>query len=224
MASATLNPAAPSSSFSRLAGPVMTAGAALGAIGYLMTSFTPSKPTPASVASPAFVAGSLLVYLGSALVLLTLPAMMSLQYERSRKLTLIGGIGLILTMLIQGISNTFGNITLFKMLIDNPATRAAATGNPPAILGAFFIIAMLASVAGALVLGIGVLRAKVYPKWVGILMIVTAVAGPVAGGGPAVLQNAAPILGSIALIGVGFRLFAAMSASTPVEDKAFAAA
>jgi drug/metabolite transporter (DMT)-like permease len=60
-----------SPTLSRLAGPVMTAGAGLSAIGYVLTSFTPSTHTPASVASPVFVAGSLLVYLGSALILLT---------------------------------------------------------------------------------------------------------------------------------------------------------
>lgn len=212
-----------SQTLSRLAGPVLTAGAGLGAIGYVLTSFTPSTPTVASVASPVWVGGSLLVFLGSALVLLTLPAMMALQYERSRKLTLIGGIGLILVMLIQGVSNTFGNLTLFPMLIDNPATRAAATGNPPAILGVFFVAAMVGSLAGTLVFGIGVLRAKVYPKWVGIVMIVSVVAGPVTGGGPALVQNVAPILGSIALVGIGCRLFATMSASAAVEE-VFAAA
>jgi hypothetical protein len=208
---------------SRLAGPVMTAGAALTAVGYAITSFSPGTPTPASVANPAWVGGSLLVFAGSALILLALPAMMALQYERSRKLTLIGGVGLILVMLIQGVSNTFGNFTLFPMLLDNPATRAAATGNPPAILGVFFVVALLGSVVGALVFGIGILRAKVYPKWAGIVMIVSAVAGPVTGGGPAVLQNTAAILGSIALIGVGCRLFVTMSASAAVEE-AFAAA
>jgi hypothetical protein len=209
---------------SRLAGTVMTAGAALNVIGYAITSFSPAKATPASVANPALVGGNLLVYVGSALILLALPAMMALQYERSRKLTLIGGAGLALVMLIQGVSNTFGNFTLYPMLIDNPATRAAANSNPPVILGVFFLLAMLGAVVGTLVFGIGVLRAKVYPKWVGIVMIVSAVAGPVAGGGPAVLQNTAAILGSIALAGVGCRLFATMSASTTVAAEAYAAA
>ena len=84
--------------------------------------------------------------------------------------------------------------------------------------------AMLGAVAGALVLGIGVLRARVYPRWTGIVMIVSAVAGPVAGGGPAVLQNAAAILGSIALAGIGCRLFATVSASTIASSPTPAAA
>ena len=59
--------------------------------------------------------------------------MIARQYERSRKLTLIGGIGLALVLLIQGVANTFGNVTLFPMLVDNPATIDAAKASLQAL-------------------------------------------------------------------------------------------
>jgi hypothetical protein len=143
--------------------------------------------------------------------------MIAFQYERSRKLTLIGGVGLALVMLIQGISNTFGNVTLFPMLVENPATIGEANGNPPAILGIFFVVGLLASVVGAIVFGIAVLRAKVFPRWVGVMMLLCAVAGPVSSAGPSILQNLAAILGSVALLGVGYRLLTLATEATAAQ-------
>jgi hypothetical protein len=105
-----------SPALNRLAGVAMTAGAWLSIIGYVTgsTGGQDGKLTPASVSGAAFVGGNVAIYLGSALMLLAIPAMMTAQYERSRKLTLLGGAGLILVTLIQGVSNTFGNFTLWR--------------------------------------------------------------------------------------------------------------
>lgn len=210
----------------RLAGRIMITGAALSVVGYVISSVGPSdaKPTPAVVDSTTYRVGNILVFLGAALVLLAIPAMIARQYERSRKLTLIGGAGLALVEVVQGVANTFGNVTLFPMLVDNPATLPAAQGNPPAILGVFFVLSLIGSVVGGIVFAIAVLRAKVYPMWVGIVMLLAAVAGPVSGSGPAFVQNAAAILGSVALLGVGYRLasrtLAAVAVTTPAAAQA----
>jgi hypothetical protein len=186
----------------------MLAGASLAAVGYAWASVADEDhlATPEGVGSVGYVGSNLLIYLGSALVLFAIPAMIAVQYERSRKLTLIGGIGLALVMLIQGVSNTFGNVTLFPMLVQNPATIEAANGNPPTILGIFFVVGLIASVVGAIVFGISVLKAKVFPRWTGVLMLVGAVAAPVSSAAPGMLENASAILGSVALVGVGYRL------------------
>lgn len=189
----------------RLAGTALAIGSALNVVGYGLGSLQNGTPTPAMVHSPVYLASNLLIYAGSMLVVLGLPGLIVRQFDRSRKLTLIGAVGIALITTIDGISNSFANVTLFPMLIDNPATRHAATSSPPAIMGAFFVIGMACGLAGAVVLGISVLRAGVFPRWTGIVMLIGAAAFPVSAAAP-ILGNLAPILGGIAMIGVGSAL------------------
>lgn len=93
--------------------------------------------TLAMVHSPLYVVSNLLVFAGSALTLFGLPGLVARQYERSRKLSVISTIGLAMVTLFNGVCDTFGDLTLYPMLVDNPATQVAANGNPPPILGVF---------------------------------------------------------------------------------------
>jgi hypothetical protein len=188
----------------RLAGGALVTGSVLTVLGFALTDLQNGTPTPATVRSPAFLGGSLLVYAGAVLVLLGLPGLLNRQFDRSRKLTLIGTVGFALVTIIDSISNTFANITLFPMLIDNPATRAEATGSPPAIMGVFFIAGAIAGLAGTVTLGISLLRARVFPRWTAIVLFVAAAAFPVGGA----LENLPPILAGVAMIGIGARLLA----------------
>jgi hypothetical protein len=188
-----------------LAGTALATGSALTVVGYGLGSLQNGTPTPAMVQSPAYLASSLLVYAGAVLVVLGLPGLIVRQYDRSRKLTLIGAVSFALITIIDSISSSFANVTVFPMLIDNPATRHAATSSPPAIMAAFFIIGTASGLAGAVVLGISVLRAGVFPRWTGIMMLIGAAAFPVSAAAP-ILGNLAPILGGIAMIGVGSAL------------------
>ena len=186
----------------RLAGTALVTGSVLTVVGFALTDLQNGTPTPATVKSPVFLGGSLLIYLGAVLVLFGLPGLIARQFDRSRALTLIGAAGFALVTIIDSISNTFANITLFPMLIDNPATRAAATGSPPAILGVFYIAGAIAGLVGAVALGISLLRARVFPRWTAIALFVVAAAFPFGGA----LENLPPILAGIVMAGIGARL------------------
>jgi len=186
----------------RLAGSALVAGSVLTVIGFALTDLQNGTPTPATVKSPAYLGGSLLIYAGAVLVLFGLPGLIARQFDRSPVLTLAGTVGFALVTIVDSISSTFANITLFPMLIDNPATRAAATGSPPAILGAFYIVGAVAGLAGAVTLGISLLRARVFPRWTAIVLFVAAAAFPFGGA----LENLPPILAGIVMFGIGARL------------------
>jgi len=194
-----------SDALQRLAGTALATGSALTVVGYGLGGLQNGTPTPATVHSPVYLASNLLIYAGSVLVVFGLPGLIVRQFDRSRKLTLIGTVSFALITIIDGTSNSFASITLFPMLIGNPATRHAATSSPPAIMGAFFVIGTACGLAGAVVLGISVLRAGVFPPWTGIVMLIGAAAFPVCAAAP-ILGNLAPILGGIAMIGVGSAL------------------
>jgi len=191
----------------RLAGGALAVGSALAIAGYGMASLQNGTPTPAMVKSPLYLASGLLTYVGSVLVVLGLPGLIAAQFSRSRTLTLIGAVGFALVTLIDGICNTFANITLFPMLIDNPATRAAATGNPPAIMAAFYVAATVSALAAAVLLGIAVLRSRVFPRWAGVMLLLAGAAFPLSAA-VAALGNLSPIVAGIAMIGIGWVLAA----------------
>lgn len=186
----------------RLAGSALVTGSVLTVAGFALTDLQNGTPTPATVKSPVFLGGSLLIYVGAVLVLFGLPGLIARQFDRSRALTLIGTAGFALVTIIDSVSSTFANITLFPMLIDNPATRAAATGSPPAILGVFYIAGAIAGLAGAVTLGISLLRARVFPRWTAIMLFMAAAAFPFGGA----LENLPPILAGVAMMGIGARL------------------
>jgi len=188
----------------RLAGGALVTGSVLTVLGFALTDLQNGTPTPATVKSPAYLGGSLLIYVGAVLVLFGLPGLLARQFDRSRVLTLVGTAGFALVTIIDSISNTFANVTIFPMLIDNPATRAAATGSPPAIMGVFFIAGAIAGLVGAVTLGISLLRAQVFPRWTAIVLFVTAAALPFGGA----LENLPPILAGVAMMGIGARLLA----------------
>jgi hypothetical protein len=191
----------------RLAGSILVAGAVLSVAGYASGSFSGGEPvTPAMVHSTLYVVSNLLVFAGSALTLFGLPGLVARQYGRSRRLTVLGAAGLAIVTLVNGVCNTFGDLTLYPMLVDNPATRAAANGNPPPILGVLFVLGMLGAAVGAIAMAVAMFRTKLFGTWIPIVMLVTVVAGPLSSLGGALTSNLAPILGSIALFGIGIRL------------------
>jgi hypothetical protein len=186
----------------RLAGGALVTGSVLSILGFALTDLQHGTPTPATVKSPLYLGGSLLIYVGAVLVLFGLPGLLGRQFDRSRVLTLTGTAGFALVTIIDSISNTFANITMFPMLIDNPATRAAALGSPPAMMGVFFIAGGIAGLAGAVTLGISLLRARVFPRWIAIVLFVAAATFPFGGA----LENLPPILAGVAMLGVGTHL------------------
>jgi hypothetical protein len=197
----------------RLAGGALAVGSALVIAGYGLASLRHGTPTPAVVKSPAYLVSGVLTYLGSVLVVLGLPGLVVRQFSRSRKLTLIGAAGFALVTIIDGISITFADVTLFPVLIGHPATRAMATGSPPPIMAVFYLAATVGALATAL-LGIGVLRSRVFPRWTGVMLLAAVAVFPLSAS-VAALGSFSPILAGAAMTGIGGVLVSEPAESTP---------
>lgn len=192
----------------RLGGGILATGAATSIAGYVLAAV--DQPggtiTPAYVDAPIYTAFTLLQFLGSALMIVGLAAVVARQFHRSPVLTLTGAIGIGLVLLIQGIGNGFVNATVFPPLVDDPATRAFANAPAPGLMGVLFLVGMAGAVVGGVLLGISVLRAEEFRAWTGVALLVAVVAGLVSMVLPARFENLEAIIASIALLGIGLEL------------------
>lgn len=202
----------------RLSGIALLVGGTLGVIGYLIGSLPGDPTNPAFINSAPVFISNLLVYLGSVL-LLGVPGMIARLIPQSKVLGLIGGVALFFVNVIFGVSNGFINLTIYPDLIANPATRAFASGPTP-VMGVFFNVGMVLAVLGGPTLGIAILRARVLPRWTGVLLIVGTVAEVTTFLPIPFLESLAPILESIAVIGIGYALISPQRA--PVAQPASA--
>lgn len=189
----------------RLAGIALLAGGALTVLGILVGLYPGNPLDPAYYASVPYFLNGIFTFLGAALMVLGLPALVAAQADRSAVLTTIGVICIVGVNLIYGIANTFVDLTVFPYLITNPATRDFAQTAPP-VMAVFFDVGMLLGVVGPLTLGIAVLRARVLPRWIGIVILLVIPAQVLSFMEIPIVESIGPALGAIALIGAGFTL------------------
>jgi hypothetical protein len=207
----------------RIGGSVLAIGAAASTVGYIIDSFDqPNGPiTSALVDSPIYTLSALLVFFGSGLTLVGLTAFVARQFRRSPVLTVAGAAGISLVLLIQGIGNWFVNATIFPALIDSPAARGLANGPAPALMGVLFLIGVAGWVVGGPLLAISVLRAKVFSRWIGVVLLVGAAVGIAAFALPHQFESIGAIIAGVALFGLGAQLVA--PAAQPVSGAPVAA-
>ena len=104
---------------------------------------------------------------GSLLILLGWPGLYLRQAEKAGRLGLLGFVLSFVALLVLGIG--FGTIDTFV------SQMLAAEGSMPALLG-FELFGGLLLVVGPLLFGMATLRARVFPRWVAIILIVGSVA------------------------------------------------
>ena len=205
----------------RLSGFALLASGVLSIVGYGIGSFQ-SDTSVSTITSAPYIAMSLLTFLGAALCVLGLPGMIARQAERAGVLGLIGGVAVILVQVIFGIGNGFVDVTVFPALVADPSTRAFALVGPPPAMNIFFMVGVALGVIGALALGIATLRARVFARWIGVLFLLTVLAEVPSFLDMPFLSNLAPLVSSVAVLGVGIALMSAKH--TPVGEPARAVA
>lgn len=201
----------------RIGGAVLATGAAASTVGYIIGSFDQPNPTvtPAMVVSPVYTLSTLLPFFGSALVLVGLATVVARQFRRSPVLTVAGTVGLGLVLLIQGVGNSFVNATIFPALVESPAANALANGPAPALMQVLFLIGVAGWVIGGPLLGVAVLRAKVFSAWIGVVLLVSTAAGLVAFVLPPQFESVGAIIAGVALFGLGAQLVAPTARPAP---------
>jgi hypothetical protein len=196
----------------RLSGGILIVGSLFAITGLLLH---PSGSTPINVLSPIWLPANLLILVGALLVALGLPGMYARQAERAGKLGLIGFTLTFIVILLFNVALGAIETFLFPALAANAATRSLLAGPLPGTYGRFLLVAVLLELVGPVLLGIATLRANVFPRWTGWLLIAIPVLvllgffvslpGPLA-------QLDAVVL-NLSLAGMGFSLLARRDAA-----------
>jgi hypothetical protein len=204
----------------RLAGWALVAGTLAAAAGYLAAGTIDRGP--ARFTSPSWGPLNGIAIAGDIIIALGLPAILTCHGRRFPRLTLIGYAGIFAALVMLNIGE--GCIEAFvKPYL---ATHGGVPASAPAGLGIYEDLALIFLAAGLICLGIAVIRARVFPRWAGALLIASLPAGFLGLPGP--LAELSDYLAFAALFTIGLHIVRAESqhpAPAPsLQDSAQAAA
>lgn len=193
----------------RLCGIALLVGSVLSVAYYFLQGTFLGGNDLASIISPMSLVSFVLGFIGSILVLFGLPGVYARQAEQAGILGLLGFLFVWYVNLYQGVLIPFASVTIISQMTAHlvPQSVAVATTPPPAWTP-FFLVSLVGQVLGILLLSIATLRARVFPRWIGWLLIATLVVGLVSQLPflPAAISNLAPILNGVGMAGFGFAL------------------
>ena len=193
----------------RLCGIALLAGSVLSVVYYLIQGAFLGGHDLATIISPMSLLSSVLGFIGSILVLLGLPGVYARQAGRAGILGVLGFLFVWYVNLYQGVIIPFTSVTIISQMTAHlvPQSVTVATTPPPA-WAPFFLACLVGQVLGILLLGIATLRARVFSRWIGWLLIATLIIGLVSQLPffPEAVSNLVAILGSVAIAGFGFEL------------------
>jgi hypothetical protein len=161
----------------RLSGVSLISGGVLLAIGSAISSLLLPEGLIAMYSSPLSITAYALRIVGAVLLLLGLPAVVARQAEGSRAviLSLIGFLLLFLgiAMLEVGMNSIYAFV--FPPMATNISSRPVLLdldANRPLGASIAYTIGLVLETFGPLILGIGILRAKVLPRMAGIMFVI----------------------------------------------------
>lgn len=183
----------------RLAGIALVVGGTLTIVGFFLTGalfggsgdgrFTHSLFTPLySIA----LAGTLLTILG-------LPAILAAHGERAPRLTFVGYVGTLTTIAMLNLGEGVVEAFVKPYL----ATHGGIPDEPTSFT-IWFIVAALFLLVGLVSLGTAVIRARVFPRWVGALLIAAAPVSFVGTSLPGPLSTLSDYLAFSAFVVIGW--------------------
>jgi hypothetical protein len=210
----------------RLSGIALLLGSALSVVYYLIQAFFNGNDIH-TLTSTLMLLSNDIGLIGAVFLLLGLPGMYARQAGRAGILGLLGFLFIWYVTLFQGVMTPFANVTVMPGLLTHQVTLSYAI-TPPSTWTPFFIVSMVGQVLGVLLLAIATLRARVFPRWIGWLLVATLVVGVVSFVPflPGAVSTLTPILGSVVMAGFGYELLKptrmeeTQPAPTPVEAQA----
>jgi hypothetical protein len=122
---------------------------------------------------------------GNVLVVLGLPAILAVHGRASRRLTLVGYVGIFAPLAMLNVAET----TIEAFLKPYLAPRGGFPDPIPAGLNAFEAVALVLLVVGAVCLAIAIFRARIMPVWVGVAVLLSVVGAFLLHGGPVVFVS-----------------------------------
>ena len=162
----------------RLSGIILLLFAAISVIAGLMTLFFDSSlsASPSALQNPLWSTYWSLVFVALALVLLGLPALYLRQSAGRGGLLGLIGVSLVVLGSFLGMAMVAYFVSIMPLLAAKAPTLINA--GYESSLALFGIGSTALGIIGPLLLGIAVIRAKVFPSLVGLLLIVAAVLSP----------------------------------------------
>lgn len=160
-----------SRSLYRLSGGVLIVGSLLVLLNIAASDilYPGHHTTPQQLLSITWLLVELGGLVGSLLVIAALPGMYLRQAGRAKAMGLIGFILLFFGLLLAGVAFTTTQIIALPYLAH--VAPKAAGGNGPIGVFLILIIAGFTQIIGTILLGIATLRARMFSRWVGILLI-----------------------------------------------------
>ncbi|WP_067137484.1 hypothetical protein [Microtetraspora malaysiensis] len=155
----------------RLAGWALIVGAVVASAGYLAANALASGAGDTRFTSPHWSLLNGIAIGGDIIVVLGLPAILAGHGRRAEKLTIFGYIGIFAALVMLNISEGVIEAFVKPYLVGH----GGIPSDPPAGYAVYETFALVLTLAGFICMGIAVLRAKVYPWWTGVLLIVTPV-------------------------------------------------
>ena len=166
-----------SRSLYRLSGGTLIVGSLCILIGTIMGAvlFPGHSSTQEQVLSFPWLFMTLIILVGALLFAIGLPGMYLRQAGRAGVLGLVGFILLFLAMLLQGTAFSAVQIVVLPFLAQK-APQLMGGNSLPISAFLLLIISGLMQIVGDILLGIATMRARVFPRWMGILLLISGIA------------------------------------------------
>jgi hypothetical protein len=161
----------------RLSGGTLIAGSLLILLGSVVGAilFPGHSSTPAQVLGSSWPLVILVTLIGSLPFVIGLPGMYLRQAERAGVLGLIGFILLFFDILLQGAVFSSVQIVVLPLLAQK-APQILTGGGLPFSAFLILLVSGLMQIIGAILLGIATMRASVFPRWTGVLLLISGIA------------------------------------------------
>ncbi|HET7427488.1 MAG TPA: hypothetical protein VFJ50_10625 [Gemmatimonadales bacterium] len=185
----------------RLAGGALVAGGALAIIGYVV-SLLVAGDGDAHFTHPQWPSLYAIALAGSIITVLGLPAILAAQGGRSPRLTLVGYVGLFAALVMLNI----GEGVIEGFIKPYFVTHGGIPDPEPSGFATFEGVGLLGVIVGLPCLGAAILRAKVLPRWVGVLTIASAPLSFVSSGLPGPLALLGDYFAYVALMAIGWHV------------------
>jgi hypothetical protein len=183
----------------RLAGGALAVGGILTIVGFFVTTALYGGSGDERFTHPLFPALYSIGLAGVILSILGFPAILAAQKGRAPRLTLVGYVGTLTTIVMLNLGEGVVEAYVKPYL----ATHGGIP-NEPTSFTIYFVVAALFMLVGLVALGVALIRAKVFSWWVGALLIAAAPASFVGTSLPGPLALLGDYLAFAAFIVIGW--------------------
>jgi hypothetical protein len=162
----------------RWSGISLIVGGIIGVIGTIQSAiFFPGHDlTPQQVLATPFTIAAILFLVWTLLLVLGMPGFYLRQASTARKLGFAGFLLFWMGMLLGGVAFASTQATMWPYLAQNaPKLLPSGGAGPDTGFLLWILVPTLLFAIGAILLGVGTMRARVFPRWTGVLLIISGV-------------------------------------------------